>query len=87
MYFFCCYDVGMDKRMGKPPKDPNRKRDLFLQVRVVDAEKRTFQAAAELAGLDVSGWVRERLRDAARRELEAAGLPVPLINQFGKGDA
>jgi antitoxin component of RelBE/YafQ-DinJ toxin-antitoxin module len=51
-----------------------------LQVRVQEAEKRSFHAAAELAGLDLSAWVRERLRLLARKELEKAGQPVPFLN-------
>ena len=71
----------MTKRMGRPPKDPAKAKRGFLQVRVGDAEKQTFQAAADLAGLDVSAWVRERLRTVARRELEDAGLPVPFAGR------
>jgi antitoxin component of RelBE/YafQ-DinJ toxin-antitoxin module len=52
----------------------------ILQVRVQEAEKQAFHAAAELAGLDLSAWVRERLRLLARRELEKAGQPVPFLN-------
>ena len=71
----------MAKRMGRPPKDPEKKKRGFLQVRVDDAEKQTFQAAADLAGLDVSAWVRERLRAVARQELDAASLPVPFAGR------
>jgi predicted HicB family RNase H-like nuclease len=84
MYFFCRYHVGMGKRMGRPPKDPARKKAGFLQVRVDDGEKQTFQAAADLAGLDVSAWVRERLREVARQELEASGVPVPFVQRLNK---
>ncbi len=55
-----------------------RKRE-FLQVRVDDAEKKAFANAAELAGIAVSAWVRERLRQCAARELEAASQPVPFF--------
>jgi hypothetical protein len=44
-----------------------------MLVRLVPSEKVAFADAATLAGLDLSAWVRERLRQAAIRELEAAG--------------
>src|SRR5262249_13797853 len=44
----------------------------WMKLRVVPAEKTTFEEAAELAGLSLSAWARERLRRAAIRELEAA---------------
>lgn len=48
-----------------------------LRLRVGPDEKIAFERAAEIAGLPVSGWVRERLRRAARIELEDAGERVP----------
>lgn len=50
-----------------------------MQIRVQSDEKRAFEAAAELAGIGLSAWVRERLRSAAIRELEGAGKRVPFI--------
>jgi hypothetical protein len=40
-----------------------------------------FRVAADLAGLALSAWVRERLRLAARRELEEAGKSVPFLGR------
>lgn len=61
-----------------------RKRE-FLQVRVDDTEKQAFANAAELAGIAMSAWVRERLRQCAARELEAASQSVPFLKgQKGK---
>ena len=51
-------------------------------MRVDEAEKEGFRAAAELSGLDMSAWIRERLRQAAWKELERAGQPVPFIRQI-----
>ena len=68
----------MAKRMGRPPKDPEKKKRGFLQVRVDDAEKQTFQAAADLAGLDVSAWVRERLRTVAPTGTGCSELARPV---------
>jgi hypothetical protein len=50
-----------------------------LQIRLSDAEKQGFQAAADLAGIPLSSWVRERLRLAAIRDLESAGQKIPFI--------
>lgn len=51
-----------------------------LQIRLSDAEKEGFQSAANLAGIKLSSWVRERLRLAAIRDLESAGQQVPFID-------
>jgi hypothetical protein len=50
-----------------------------LQIRLTEAEKAGFQEAADLAGLQLSTWVRERLRLAAIRDLEMAGRTAPFI--------
>lgn len=54
------------------------KTDTFL-VRAQPTEKLAFKEAADLAGISLSSWVRERLRIAAIRELESAGRSVPFI--------
>jgi hypothetical protein len=48
-------------------------------VRVEPAEKQAFKDAAELAGIPLSAWVRERLRRAAIRDLESAGQKIPFV--------
>jgi uncharacterized protein (DUF1778 family) len=55
-----------------------------LDMRMTPTEKSAFQEAADLAGLALSSWVRERLRTAARRELTAAGKEVSFL-QDAKG--
>jgi hypothetical protein len=50
-----------------------------LQIRLTDAEKQGFQEAADLAGIALSSWVRERLRLAAIRDLESAGRKIPFV--------
>jgi predicted HicB family RNase H-like nuclease len=69
----------MSKRRGRPPKRASQVKRHYLQVRVNPAEKAAFDAAADLAGLALSAWVRERLRVAARTELLASGLPIPFL--------
>lgn len=68
----CCpvrYPLGMNKRRE------------ILHVKLLPAgrEKAAFRAAAALHGLTLSVWVRERLRAAARQELEAHGRRVPFV--------
>jgi hypothetical protein len=48
-------------------------------MRLEMAEKNAFRAAAELAGLDLSAWIRERLRRSAWEELERVGQSVPFL--------
>jgi uncharacterized protein (DUF1778 family) len=53
----------------------------LMQLRLQPAEKEAFQKAADTAGIALSGWVRERLRRAAVRELEDAGKSIPFLRQ------
>lgn len=57
------------------------KTDL-MQLRLNPEEKETFQQAADLAGIGLSSWVRERLRWAATRELENAGRSIPFLKHL-----
>lgn len=56
-----------------------------VELRVQPTEKQAFKEAAELAGISLSSWVRERLRLAAIRELENAGRVVPFIATISLG--
>jgi uncharacterized protein (DUF1778 family) len=51
----------------------------LIKARASKAEKQSFQQAADLAGLPLSAWVRERLRRAARLELQEAGKEIPFV--------
>ncbi len=52
-----------------------------IQIRLNPEEKLAFEEASNLAGIGLSGWVRERLRTAAIRELEGVGRPVPFVKR------
>jgi hypothetical protein len=54
-------------------------KEQILQIRLTEREKQGFQAAADVAGIPLSSWVRERLRVAAIRDLESAGQKIPFI--------
>lgn len=53
-----------------------------IQIRVSPKEKQGFSQAAEAAGISLSSWVRERLRLASTRELEAIGERAPFIEKL-----
>lgn len=58
------------------------KKTDFLEVRVEPREKQAFSQAAELAGIPLSAWIRERLRKAAIKELEEANIKIPFLNHL-----
>ena len=60
-------------------------KEQVLQIRLTEAEKQGFAAAADLAGIPLSSWVRERLRLAAIRDLESAGQKVPFVEPIHLG--
>jgi hypothetical protein len=66
------------------PKTTDPKVD-YLDIRLTRAEKLGFQEAASLSGIPLATWVRERLRMAAIRELEAAGRIAPFIKAIPLG--
>jgi uncharacterized protein (DUF1778 family) len=51
----------------------------ILKLRLQTEEKQAFQDAADLAGIALSAWVRERLRKTARRELDEAGKKIAFL--------
>lgn len=56
------------KPMGRPRKAADEKRERYLQVRISDEEKATFDEAAGRSGLELSQWVRMTLLTSARSE-------------------
>ena len=64
-------------KQGRPKKKPAIRRGELLQVRVQPAEKQAFADAAALCGQDVSVWVRDQLRRAAREKLLEGGQGDP----------
>lgn len=72
----------MSNKTGRPKKRPEAVKADWLEVRCEEAEKQAFRAAAEAAGLPLSGWIRERLRRVARKELEDMGMPVAFLERL-----
>jgi uncharacterized protein (DUF1778 family) len=64
---------------------PARLKADRLELRIGALEKEAFKRAADLAGIPVSTWVRERLRRAAIRELEEAAQPIPFLQNVTVG--
>jgi hypothetical protein len=74
----------MKTKRGAPRKPESQAKGATKQIRLNPVELATFQAAADLSGIAVSAWMRERLRAAARAELEAAGREVPFLTEAKK---
>jgi uncharacterized protein (DUF1778 family) len=53
------------------------KRDAPLLLRLTPEEKASFEDAADLSGLTTAGWIRQKLRSAASRELRRLRRKVP----------
>jgi hypothetical protein len=67
------------KRAAGRGSGSGRNKTDNLLVRLSPAEKKGFSDAAELAGIPLSAWVRERLRWAAVKELQAADRQVAFL--------
>lgn len=65
-----------------PMKPTEQSKTEILQIRLTPSEKDGISQAAALAGISVSSWVRERVRLAAIRDLESAGLRVPFVDEL-----
>jgi hypothetical protein len=59
------------------------KKEKVVIIRLSEMEKQGFREAADMAGIGLSTWIRERLRHAAIRELEQAGQIAPFIRRAG----
>ena len=68
------------KGRGRPPKSSDEKKGESLLLRLSETEKEGFLEAARVAGAPLTVWIRERLRTAASKELEAAKKPIPFLS-------
>ncbi len=59
--------------------------DYNMQVRMPKSEITTYKDAAKLSGVSVSSWVRDRLRKAARQELQSSGMKVSFLEDSENG--
>jgi hypothetical protein len=51
----------------------------IMRFRLQPDEREAFEEAAAMAGVPLSAWIRERLRWAARRELEEGGRQIAFL--------
>lgn len=65
--------------MGRPRKAASDKHSAVVPLRLKATEREAFQKCADLSGISLSSWVRERLRLSAIRQLESAGISVPFV--------
>jgi hypothetical protein len=72
----------MSNRRKKDRTGSGELKDELLQLRIGAVEKKSFEDAANVAGLALSAWVRERLRQAAIRELEAVGKRAAFLEHL-----
>ena len=72
----------INMKTGRPKKKADAVKADYIEVRCEEAEKQAFRAAAEAAGLPLSGWIRERLRKIARKELEDMDMPVAFLERL-----
>lgn len=58
-------------------------------VWLTEKEQEGMQLAAAVAGIPIDMWARERLRLAARRDIEGSGQPleVPFMAEFHHVDS
>ena len=53
-----------------------------MEMWLHEAEKEAFVRAADVAGMSLSAWTRDRLRRASQKELEKVDLPVAFIEKL-----
>lgn len=75
----------MAKR-GRPKKEKEDKKLEVLFFRLNPEEKQAFKDAANVSGIPLSAWVRERLRQAAIKDLDAVGHPISFFKKIKWGD-
>jgi len=71
------------ERLGRPTKGFAALTER-VEMRMTKAEKQSFIEAAELAGLDLSSWVRMSLRGTARKQLMQEHRPVAFLTESRK---
>lgn len=76
---FYLYIYSMKTRPRGRPRQTDPRNDRIAIVST-SSEKRAFQDAADLAGVSLSTWIRERLRKSAIKELEDAAIPIAFLS-------
>ncbi len=56
-------------------------KDTQILIKLSEAERDGFKRAAEIAGIGLSAWARQRLRSAAIKEMQDVGEQIPFLNK------
>lgn len=65
-----------------PRKPADAVKTEYIEIRCERGEKQSFRDAADAAGMPMSGWIRDRLRRSARKELEDLDKPVAFLERL-----
>jgi hypothetical protein len=68
-------------RRGRPPKGSGEAKSQGVLLRLTPREKQVFSDAANIAGIPLSVWMRERLRRAAIRDMEEVGRAAVFLSE------
>ena len=60
----------MEKKMGRPPKKPEDRRDTSMRIPMTEAEKQAIEDGAGAIGEKPITWARETLLKAAQRSIK-----------------
>jgi len=63
------------------------KKDTQILIKVSEPEKEGFKKAAEIAGIGLSAWARQKLRSAAIKDLQEVGEQIPFLEQIKINDS
>lgn len=55
------------------------KKDSQVMIKVSESEREGFRRAADIAGIGLSAWARQKLRAAAIKDLQELGEKVPFL--------
>jgi hypothetical protein len=69
-------------RRGRPRQKSDRTKCRSILLRLDPREKEAFSEAANVAGIPLAVWMRERLRRTATRELEEAARPIAFLTHL-----
>src|SRR5437016_3602100 len=73
------FTISLMKKRRVTKDDGSAVKGTNIIIRASVSEKAGFKAAASLSGQALSVWIRDRLRRAAREELEYGQKPVPFL--------
>lgn len=62
-------------------------KSFVVQLRLTEKEKEGFKRAAEIAGIGLSAWARQKLRSAAIKDLQEIGEKIPFLEQIKIDDS